>query len=31
LSYIGNGLNGTQSGDLYTAVQTFNTTLSRQV
>jgi hypothetical protein len=30
-SSIGDGLNNTQSGNFYTAVQTFNTTLSRQV
>lgn len=28
---IGDGLNDTEASDLYTAVQTFNTTLSRQV
>ena len=30
-SYIGNGLTDTQASDLYTAVQAFQTTLSRQV
>jgi len=30
-SSIGNGLNATEEGNFYTAVQTFNTTLSRQV
>jgi hypothetical protein len=30
-SSIGDGLNDTQASNLYTAVQTFNTTLSRQV
>jgi hypothetical protein len=31
LSYIADGLNDTEATNLYTAVQTFQTTLSRQV